>query len=77
MNKRKLKKACIPGNLMTVKGTQSVFMSLGMKDKYEVNSFNGIDLSTGEFVRRQDGVMRPATREEKKKYWKIMKEKCN
>ena len=76
MNGRKLKKACAAGNLIAVKGTQCVFMSLGIKNKNEVDSFNGIDISTGEFVRIKNGIMRPATNIEKKKYWDILKRKC-
>lgn len=51
-------------------------MSLGLKNKNEVDSFNGIDISTGEFVRTKNGIMRPATNIEKKKYWDILKRKC-
>ena len=69
MNNRKAKRIMTPGKLVTVKGTSCVFMSLGKKKGYEIESFNGFDLKTGVPVTRCDGVVRPATKLETIKYW--------
>ena len=55
MKRRKSKKIFVPGTLITVRGTNCVFMSLGMKHSCELESFNGFDISTGHPVRRCDG----------------------
>ena len=73
MKRRTIKKLCAPGSLITVKGTQCVFMSLGMETGTKIGSFNGINLSTGDFINRCDGTVRPSTASEKKKYWECMK----
>lgn len=66
---REAKKAYRPGTLITVEGTHCVFMSLGLKKNFKLDSFNGMDILTGEPVRRCDGTARPATKKESLLYW--------
>lgn len=73
MNNRKAKKLMTPGKLVTVKGTSCVFMCLGKKKGYEIESFNGFDLKTGMPVTRCDGAVRLATKTETIKYWHIIR----
>lgn len=73
MKRRKSKKMYAPGTLVAIQGTSCVFMSLGIRNENQLDSFNGIDLSTGKAVRRCDGIARPATRKESEKYWTCIK----
>ena len=73
MNRRKSKKLYAPGTLVTIKGTTCVFMSLGLKGKGELESFNGINIITGEPVTRCDGQARLATKKEQRWYWLSIK----
>lgn len=75
MKRRKAKKMYKAGTLITVRGTSCIFMSLGFKGKNELDSFNGINIATGELIRRCDGIVRLATKREKAKYWEILKRK--
>ena len=74
MKKRNSKKMFSPGTLITVQGTNCVFMSLGMKSSCELDSFNGFDLRTGNPVAVCNGMARLSTKKERVKYWGILKE---
>ena len=69
MNRRKNKKLYAPGTLVTIKGKHCVFMSLGLRNKNSLDSFNGIDILTGKPVARCDGQARLATKKEQRLYW--------
>lgn len=69
MNKRKAKKLMQHGTLFRVEGTSVVGMSLGYKDKGEIDSFNLIDVVKGVGVKRCDGKCRLATKKERMMYW--------
>ena len=73
MKRRKAKKLCKCGTLLTIEGTSCVFMSLGLIDKNRIDSFNGIDIRKREFISRCDGKARVATKKECEMYWHIMK----
>ena len=68
MKKSALKKIKRKGTLITIKGTNCVFMSLGVFGN-RVESFNGFNLKTMEPVRRCDGKARLATKAEQARYW--------
>ena len=69
MKKRINKIVYAPGTLVTIKGTKCVFMSLGLRGNGFLDSFNGINLLTGNPVSRCDGQARLATKKEQKMYW--------
>ena len=73
MKRRISKKKFSPGTLITVQGTNCVFMSLGMKSSCELDSFNGFDLNTGNPVVVCNGRARLATKKEMVKYWDVLK----
>lgn len=75
MNKRKVKKLFKPGTLFTVEGTHVVGMSLGYKDLNQIDSFNLMDIVTGEPVKRCDGKCRLATKREQHWYWAALRSK--
>ena len=74
MKRRKAKKLCKCGTLLTIEGTGCVFMSLGLIGKNEINSFNGINIHTRELISRCDGKARVATKKECAIYWHVMKQ---
>ena len=65
MKIRKQKKIKKEGTVFVVIGTDCAFMSVGMKSKSEVASFNGFNLVSGKPVKRADGFCRVATKAEK------------
>jgi hypothetical protein len=69
MNIRKAKKLYKAGTLFKVEGTHVVGMSLGYRSYNEIESFNLIDVVTGEPVARCDGKCRLATKREQDWYW--------
>lgn len=69
MNIRKAKKLYKAGTLFKVEGTNVVGMSLGCNRKNEIDSFNLIDILTGESVKRCDGKCRLATKKEQRLYF--------
>lgn len=73
MKRRKVKKLCKCGTLLAIEGTGCVFMSLGLKGKNEIDSFNGVNIRTMELISICDGVARVATKKECDAYWSIMK----
>jgi hypothetical protein len=81
MNLRKLKKIASPGNVYTIIGTHTAFMSLGGFKRTEKGlspiGINGIDLFARKVVTRMDGRCRPATKKESDAYWNILKQITN
>lgn len=73
MNNRKLSKIRKPGTVFLIKGTNVLFMSLGMKSKNQIDSFNGFDITTGQPVKRCDGQAVPAPKWMQARYWKALK----
>lgn len=73
MNTREAKLLFKAGTLFTVEGTNVVGMSLGYKDLNQIESFNLIDVVTGEPVAMCDGVCRPATKMEQDWYWAALR----
>ena len=73
MKRRKAKKLCKCGTLLTIEGTSCVFMSLGLVGKNTIDSFNGVDICKGELISRCDGKARVATRKECAMYWTVMR----
>ena len=69
MKRRINKIVYVPGTLVTIKGTKCVFMSLGLRGNGFLDSFNGINLLTGNPVSRCDGQARLATKKEQRLYW--------
>ena len=69
MKRRINKIVYTPGTLVTIKGTKCVFMSLGLRGNGFLDSFNGINLLTGNPVSRCDGQARLATKKEQRLYW--------
>ena len=61
---------------MRIKGSNAVFMSLGLnpKNDRQIFSFNGIDIVERTTVKRADGKARPANKWEQATYWAVMKE---
>ena len=78
MNTKKAKKLFKPGTLFTVVGSNRVVgMSLGYKKPNEINSFNLINIVTGEFIGSCDGKCRLATKREQAWYWAALSAKFN
>ncbi len=73
MNTRKAKKLYKAGTLFKVEGTHVVGMSLGYRSYNEIESFNLIDVVTGEPVARCDGKCRLATKREQDWYWAALR----
>ena len=76
MKKRNYKRIFRPGTLFRVKGSDAVFMSLGLnpKDNRQIFSFNGMDIVRRCAVKRADGRAVPATRREQQTYWAVIRE---
>lgn len=72
MKKSALKKIKRNGTLVSIKGTDCVFMSLGVFGG-RLESFNGFNLKTAEPVTRCDGEARLATEAERARYWACVK----